>query len=101
MWGVVLFEEAWGALGLGFGVSRRCPRGDFDIEDGLDIFLGDGAWAEDFGVIGVGDIEDGGFDADVGIAAVEDDGNFIAEGFLYVAGLGGADVAEGVSTWGG
>lgn len=45
----------------------------------------------------MGEVDDGGFYADGGGAAFEDEGDFVAEGTFDVLGFCGADVAEGVS----
>ncbi len=68
--------------------------------DGFEHLGGDGAGAVDEHR-GLGRIEDGGFDADGGGAAVEDGVDAVVEVFEDVSGGGGAGASEAVGAGGG
>jgi len=69
-------------------------------DEGLQLFEGDATGAQEDRVF-AGEIEDGGFEADGAGAAVEDEGDGIAELEMDGLGIGGADAAEAVRARGG
>ena len=101
--GVVGGEEAWG-FGGDWMVGMRGGVGEFDAAEGFEVVFGDWACAEDaeggFGVTG-DDFDDGGFEACVAGAAVDDERDAAVEFFEDGGGGGGADAAEAVGAGGG
>lgn len=94
VWAVVGGEVARGELGGGGGGGSGSAEAG--AEGGFEGVWGDGAVAEETGVGGVAEVEDGGLDADGGGPAVEDDVYFMAEGGEDVLGASWGEVAEGV-----
>lgn len=93
VWGVV-FGVLTGAF-CGEGIAGCAFEGLDVTDDGGELFGGDGAGPED-GRGGAGEVEDGGFDADVAGSAVEDEVDGVAEFIVDMSSGGGADAGGAV-----